>query len=71
MSLVSNPPALRTPGARRPGASPAIGALPMRRLLLHRGGDYLRAALPLPTGLDSQRYHDLNELLLAVDCQGS
>jgi len=101
-----------------------FGALPMRRVLLQRGGDYLRAALP-PwvadftaadarargklvetlrayadadmnliraardlevhpntlyarmqrirelTGLDCQRYHDLNELLLAVDCQGS
>ncbi|MDH4174261.1 MAG: helix-turn-helix domain-containing protein [Betaproteobacteria bacterium] len=100
-----------------------FGALPMRRLLLVRGGDYVRAALPpwvadfatadakargalvetlrayadadmnliraarvlhvhpntlyarmqrinQLTGLNSQRYHDLNELLLAVDCQG-
>jgi len=26
---------------------------------------------PVLTGLDSRRYHDLNELLLALDCRGS
>jgi len=100
----------------------SFGQLPMRRLLLHRSGDYLRTALPpwapdflnadfkargaltktlraygdadmnliraaralkvhpntlyarmarinALTGLNSQRYHDLTELLLAADCQ--
>ena len=99
-----------------------FSSLPIRRLLLHRAGDYVQTALPawMPafiaedarlhgaliqtlrayassgmnilraaralkvhpntiyarfekilalTGVDSQRYHELEELLLAIDCR--
>lgn len=102
----------------------AFTELPIRRLLVHRGADYVQSAMPVwfpgfrdadakargmltktlraiadadmnvqragrelhvhpntiyariqrisdLTGLDAQRYHDLTDLLLAVDCGGA